>query len=188
MLRDETDLFVRAKNFAFDRHKSQKRPDGVTPFHQHLEGVVFRLKNLGVTDIEILSSAWLHDVLEKSNATFDEINNMFGNSISVTVLSLTKDPHLPKKDVESQFVQQLKGASIGAKLIKLCDISANIKDISSAPISKTQKNKKIRKLFHYLRTIKKDLSKQKENYPKIQELVEGINIVGSKYSQRPIAI
>ncbi len=184
----DTDLILRAKNFALERHKNQKRPDGITPFYQHLEGVVFRLKNLGVTNIETLSSAWLHDILEKSDTTFDEINDVFGNSISVTVLSLTKDPHLPKKDNESQFVQQLKSASIEAKLIKLCDISANVKDISNSPISKTQKNKQIRKLFHYLRTIKNDLSKQKETYPKIQELIEGINVVGSKFRQRPVVI
>ena len=184
----DTDLILRAKNFALERHKNQKRPDGITPFYQHLEGVVFRLKNLGVTNIETLSSAWLHDILEKSDTTFDEINDVFGNSISVTVLSLTKDPHLPKKDNEFQFVQQLKSASIEAKLIKLCDISANVKDISNSPISKTQKNKQIRKLFHYLRTIKNDLSKQKETYPKIQELIEGINVVGSKFRQRPVVI
>ncbi|MGD8299546.1 MAG: HD domain-containing protein [Nitrosopumilaceae archaeon] len=187
-MEEATDIFVKAKIFASDRHKNQKRPDGITPFYQHLEGVVFRLKNLGITDSEILSSAWLHDILEKSDTTFDEINDIFGNSISVTVLSLTKDSQLPKKDIETQFVQQLKSASIGAKLIKLCDISANIKDISSSSLSKTQKNKQIRKLFHYLRTIKNDLSKQKETYPKIQELIDGINVVGSKYRQRPIVI
>ena len=188
VLGKETDIFLRAKNFALERHKNQKRPDGITPFYQHLEGVVFRLKNLGVTNIETLSSAWLHDILEKSDSTFDEINEMFGNSISVTVLSLTKDHHLPKKDIESQFVQQLKNASVEAKLIKLCDISANVKDISNASISKTQKNKQIRKLFHYLRTIKNDLAKQKEAYPKIQELIEGINAVGNKFRQRPVVI
>ena len=184
----ETDLFVRAKNFALEKHKNQKRPDGITPFYKHLEGVVFRLKNLGVADMELLSSAWLHDILEKSDVTFDEINDQFGNSISVTVLSLTKDPKTPKKDTESQYIQQLKNAPVGAKLIKLCDISANIKDISSAPISKTQKNKQIRKLFHYLRTIKNDLSELQETYPKMHELIEGINTVGTKFRQRPVII
>lgn len=187
-MENKTGVLLRAKNFALERHKNQKRPDGITTFYQHLEGVVFRLKNLGVTNMETLSSAWLHDILEKSDTTFDEINEMFGNSISVTVLSLTKDSHLPKKEIEHQFVKQLKEASIEAKLIKLCDISANVKDISSASISKTQKNKQIRKLFHYLRTIKNDLSKQKELYPKIQELIDGINTVGIKFRQRPVVI
>lgn len=184
----ETELLQKAKIFALERHKNQKRPDGVTPFYQHLEGVVFRLKNLGVSNIDILCAGWLHDTLEKTETTFDDINEMFGNSISVLVLSMTKDPKLPKKEKESQYVQQLKDASADAKLIKLCDISANVKDISNATMSKNQKNKQIRKSFHYLRIIKKDLIQQKESYPKIQELLDGINSVGVKFRQRPIFI
>ncbi|MFZ9006685.1 MAG: HD domain-containing protein [Nitrosopumilaceae archaeon] len=180
------DLFEKARNFALEKHKNQKRPDGITPFYKHLEGVVFRLKNIGIVNNEILSAAWIHDVLEKTETSFDEINEIFGNSVSVLVLSLTKDSNLPKKEIESQYVQQLKNASTEAKLIKLCDISANVKDVSNSTMSKTQKNKRIKKLFHYLRIIKKDLSEQKENYPKIQELIDGINGVGIKFRQRPI--
>jgi hypothetical protein len=73
-------------------------------------------------------------------------------------------------------------------MIKFCDISANLKDIANAPISKTQKNKQIKKLFRYLRVIKKELSETKSNYPKIQELIDGINSIGTKFRQRPIII
>ena len=187
-MENKVDLSERAKKFALEKHKNQKRPDGLTPFYQHLEGVVFRLKNLGIANNDILSAAWLHDVLEKTETEFDEINEIFGNSVSVLVLSLTKDCNLPKKEVELQYVQQLKNATFEAKLIKLCDISANVKDISNASMSKTQKNKQIKKLFHYLRIIKKDLSERKENYPKIHELIDGINAVGVKFRQRPIFI
>ena len=181
-------MFEKAKIFDLEKHKNHKRPDGVTPFYQHLEGVVFRLKNIGVVDNEILSAAWLHDVLEKTETNFDDINEIFGNSVSVLVLSLTKDANLPKKEIESQYVQQIKNASIEAKLIKLCDISANVKDISNSTMSKNQKNKRIKKLFHYLRIIKNDLSELKENYPKIQELIDGINTAGVKFRQRPILL
>ena len=84
-------LVLRAKKFAIERHKNQKRKDGVTPFSDHLEGVVNRLKNLGITNEDVLSAAWLHDVIEHTNTTFDEINEIFGNSISVLVLSLSMD-------------------------------------------------------------------------------------------------
>lgn len=178
----------RAKNFALEKHKNQKRKDKVTPFYKHLEGVVFRLKNIGITNTDIICAAWLHDTIEHSDTTFDEINETFGNSISVLVLALTKDNNLPKKEREMQYVKQLRIASTEAKLIKLCDISANIKDISLGSISKTQKNKQIRKLFHYLRIIKKDLSEQQENFPKIHELIESINTAGSKFRIRPITL
>jgi len=182
------DIVVKAKKFACEKHKNQKRKDGITPFTEHLEGVVNRLKNLGISNQDILCTAWLHDTIEDTDATFDEINEIFGNSISVLVLSLTKDSELSKKQREAQYIQQLKDSTLQAKIIKFCDISANLKDIANAPISKTQKNKQTKKLFHYLRVIKNGVSEIKAEYPKIQELVDGINSAGSKFRQRPITI
>ena len=182
------DITSKAQKFAYEKHKNQKRKDGITPFSEHLEGVVNRLKNLGIVNQDVLSAAWLHDIIEHSDTTFDEINEIFGNTISVLVLSLTKDSELSKKERELQYIQQLKDSTSEAKIIKFCDISANLKDIANAPISKTQKNKQIKKLFHYLRVIKKELSETKSNYPKIQELIDGINSVGTKFRQRPIMI
>lgn len=182
------DIVDKAQKFAYEKHRNQKRKDGVTPFSDHLEGVVNRLKNLGISNQDVLCAAWLHDILEDTDTTFDEINDIFGNSISVLVLSLTKDSELSKKERETQYIQQLKDSTLQAKIIKFCDISANLKDIAKAPISKTQKNKQVKKLFHYLRVIKKGLSEIKSEYPKIQELTDGINFVGTKFRQRPIII
>ncbi len=188
LLEENSDIVSKAQRFAYDKHKNQKRKDGVTAFSDHLEGVVNRLKNLGITNQDVLCAAWLHDTIEHSDTTFDEINNIFGNRISVLVLSLTKDSELSRKERESQYIQQLKDSTPEAKIIKLCDISANLKDIANAPISKTQKNKQIKKLIHYLRVIKKGISEIKPDYPKIQELVDGVNSVGTKFRQRPIVI
>lgn len=182
------DIVDKAQKFAYEKHRNQKRKDGVTPFSDHLEGVVNRLKNLGISNQDVLCAAWLHDILEGTDTTFDEINDIFGNSISVLVLSLTKDSELSKKERETQYIQQLKDSTLQSKIIKFCDISANLKDIVKAPISKTQKNKQVKKLFHYLRVIKKELSEIKSEYPKIQELIDGINFVGTKFRQRPIII
>ena len=188
MLDESADIVLKAQKFAREKHKNQKRKDGITPFSEHLEGVVNRLKNLGISNQDILCSAWLHDTIEYTDTTFDEINEIFGNTISVLVLSLSKDSELSKKQRETQYIQQLKDSTLQAKIIKFCDISANLKDIANAPISKTQKNKQIKKLFHYLRVIKNGISEIKAEYPKIQELVDGINSVGKKYRQRPIVI
>ena len=53
----------KAKKFACEKHRNQKRKDGITPFSDHLESVVNRLKNLGISDQNVLCAAWLHDVL-----------------------------------------------------------------------------------------------------------------------------
>ena len=144
------------------------------------------MKGLGVTNEDILSAAWLHDVIEHTDTTFDEVDEIFGNVISVLVLSLTKDYKIHKKDIEAQYVAQLKNSPIQSKIIKFCDISANLKDVVNAPTSKTQKNKQIKKLFFYLRVIKKEVLECKETYSKIQELLDGVNAIGEKFRQRPI--
>ncbi len=181
-------MVLKAQKFACAKHKNQKRKDGITPFSNHLEGVVNRLKNVGISNKDVLCAAWLHDTIEDTDTSFDEINEIFGNAISVLVLSLTKDSELSKKERETQYIQQLKDSTLQAKIIKFCDISANLKDIANAPISKTQKNKQIKKLFRYLRVIKKELLEIKSEYPKMQELIDGMNSVGVKFRQRPIVI
>jgi (p)ppGpp synthase/HD superfamily hydrolase len=183
-----TDRVLNAKKFAQEKHKNQKRKDGITSYSEHLEGVVNRLKNLGVTDKDILCAAWLHDIIEYTDVTFDQINERFGRDVAVIVLSLSKDQNIPRKDREIQYVNQLKDASFQTKIIKLCDISANLKDLANAPISKNQKNKQIKKILHYLRVIKNDISENKSKYPKIQEIIDGINTISIKFNQNPILI
>ena len=188
MMEDTTDIILGAKKFAQEKHKNQKRKDGVTPYSDHLEGVVNRLKNLGVTDRDVLCAAWLHDIIEDTDVTFDQINERFGREVAVIVLSLSKDQNILKKDREIQYISQLKDASFQTKIIKLCDISANLKDLANAPISKTQKNKQIKKILHYLRIIKNDIIENKSEYPKIQEMIDGINTICVKFNQKPILI
>ena len=184
----DSNLIKKAQKFALAKHSNQKKQDGVTSFSKHLEGVVSRLKNIGIENEEILSAAWLHDVLEHSETTFDEVNEIFGNTISVLVLSLSKNTNLPKKEQESQYIEQLKNSDFPTKVIKICDISSNLKELTNSPISKTQKNKKVKKMFRYTRVIKEELSTAKEQYPKIIDIFDGINSVGKKFRQRPIGI
>ena len=185
---DDSEIVQNAKRYAQEKHKNQKRKDGITTYFEHLEGVVNRLKNLGITDKDILCAAWLHDIIEEGNVTFEQINERFGREIAVLVLSLSKEKNIAIKDREEQYINQLKNATFQAKIIKLCDISANLKDLSNAPISKTQKNKQIKKILHYLRVIKNEISENKSQYPRIQEIIDGINIVSVKFKQKPIFI
>ena len=162
------------------------RKDGVTTYFEHLSGVVARLKNLGIIDEDVLCAAWLHDAIEDTNTTFDDIEQIFGSKVAVLVLALSKDRRLVKAHQDEQYIKQLKDASFKAKLIKLCDISANIKDIKNATLSKTKKVKTIRKIMHYLNMIKPDLVNNKDQVPGIASLINGINEIVISYGQRPI--
>ncbi|MGB6463600.1 MAG: HD domain-containing protein [Nitrosotalea sp.] len=176
-----------AELFAKERHTSMTRKDGI-PYLDHLKGMVNRLKNLGILDQEVLAAAWLHDIMEETNATFDEIDKRFGSRIAVLVLSSYKDKNLPKDQIEKQYIKQLKESPIEAKLIKLCDISTNLKDLKNITWSKTKKTKQVKKNLYYLNIIKSELSNSKAQYPEIQNILNGINEVISTYGQRPIVL
>ncbi len=177
-----------AEFFAKDRHKGMTRKDGITPYYAHLGSVVSYLKSLGVTDEDVLCSGWLHDTIEDTNTTFDELYERFGKRVAVLVSSLSKDKKLSRKDRELQYVKQLKDAPIDAKIIKLCDISSNLKNLASSKISKNQRKKTINQKLHYLKIIKKDLAESKSNYPKISNLIAGINTVLVENGQKPILV
>jgi len=162
--------------------------DDKTPYWKHLEGVVNRLKSLGIADEDLLCASWLHDSIETSVATFDDIEQRFGSKIAVLVLSISKDKNLPKGESEQQYVKQLKDASWEAKLIKLCDISTNLKDLKNASWSKTKKSKEVKKKLYYLNLIKQELIKNKSQVPGIQGMISGINDVLVSFKQRPIVL
>ena len=175
-----------AENFAKERHSGMLRKDGVTTHYEHLMGVVTRLKNLGVTDEDVLCAAWLHDIIEDTSTSFDEIDQRFGSRVAVLVLSLSKDRLLPKGQQEEQYIKQLRESSFEAKLIKLCDISANLKSIKSSSLSKTKKGKTVRKILNYFKAIKPDLIKNKTLV--ITSLIDGINEVTASFGHKPISL
>ena len=162
--------------------------DGKIPYWKHLEGVVNRLKNIGITDEDLLCASWLHDCIENTATTFDDIEQRFGSKVAVLVLALSKDKYLSKREQEQQYVKQLKDASWEAKLIKLCDISANLKDLKNIPWSKTKKSKEVKKKLYYLNLIKSELIKNKSQVPGIQGIIDGINEVLNSFNQRPIVL
>lgn len=173
--------------YAKDKHKGQTRKNGIVSYSKHLQDVVSRLKSIGVNDEDVLCTGWLHDTLKDTDATFDEINERFGQRVALLVLSVTKDESLPKKEKEFQYTKLLKTAPFEAKLVKLCDISDDLKDMDDS-MSKTKKKKTVNQKLHYLRIIKKGLESHISEYPKIESLIDGINQIARKYRQKPIGL
>ncbi|MFB5648698.1 MAG: HD domain-containing protein [Candidatus Nitrosomaritimum aestuariumsis] len=178
------ELVKSAELFAKKKHAGQFRKDGNTPYSKHLEDVVNRLKSLGVIDEELLSAGWLHDIIENTDTNFDNLYEQFGNRIAVIVSSLTKDKTVPRKQREKAYNIQLKEASFDAKLIKLCDISANLSDLKNYDVSKSKKLREVKQKKYYLTIIKKDLINA--NYPKIATLLETINQILKRYGQKTV--
>ena len=72
-----------AELYAKKKHAGHFRQDGSTPYSKHLEDVVNRLKSLGVVKSELLCAGWLHDTLEDTETSFDDIYEKFDNTVAV---------------------------------------------------------------------------------------------------------
>jgi (p)ppGpp synthase/HD superfamily hydrolase len=183
-------LLENAELFAKSKHAGKLKKSGIT-YSNHLENVVSRLKSLGVIDEEVLCVGWLQDILEDTDTSFDELFEKFGRRIAVLTLSLTKTKFvidtdddstlsltkkrtIPEKQRQKEYAVKIRESEIDAKLIKLCDISANLGDLKKQAISKTKKRKILKKFRYYLLIIEKDLVKNTE-YPKAITLLETIN-------------
>jgi (p)ppGpp synthase/HD superfamily hydrolase len=183
-------LLKNAELFAKSKHAGKLKKSGIT-YSKHLEEVVSRLKSLGVIDEEVLCTGWLHDVLEDTDTGFDELFEKFGRRIAVLTLSLTKTKFvidtndnstftltkkkiLSKKQRQKDYGIKLKESEVDAKIIKLCDISANLGNLKNQVISKTKKRMVIRELRYYLSIIQKDLMEDTK-YQNATLLLETIN-------------
>jgi len=176
-----------AELLAKKKHSGQLKKDGTTTYSKHLEDVVGRLKGLGIVDEAILCAGWLHDTIEDTETSFEDLFAQFESEIAVLILSLSKDMSLTRKKREQAYVKQLKLASSNAKLIKLCDISANLSDLKNWDTSKSKKLRQVKKIRHYLSIIKNDLISNSE-YPKIITLMESANQILKQFHLRPISL
>lgn len=161
-------------------------PDGTTPYHEHLGSVVARIKSLGITDEDTIAAAWLHDAIDHAMRSFDEIDQRFGSKVAVLVLSISKDRGLPRAIQEEQYVKQLRDAPLDAKIIKVCDIAANLRDMKNSSLSKTRKMKEMKKSLYYVNVIKSDLAKNKAQMPGITNIINGINDLISSHGLKQI--
>jgi len=126
---------AQAISFAAKKHKNQKRKgaDG-EPYINHPLEVLNLLANIGnVEDYDIFITAVLHDTIEDTETTKEEIAELFGEKVCQMVLELTDDKSLPKAERKQLQIEHAPRISVGAKQIKLCDKISNIRDITENP-------------------------------------------------------
>lgn len=123
--------FVECVDFATVKHKSQRRLDPEkTPYINHPIGVAKILTAEGnVTDMNVLMAAILHDTVEDTETTFEEIEELFGPKIKGIVAEVTDDKTLPKAERKRLQIVHAKDSSHDAKLVKLADKLYNLRDL-----------------------------------------------------------
>jgi (p)ppGpp synthase/HD superfamily hydrolase len=136
-LRRQTDLqqFLRAAAFAARKHRHQRRKDAeASPYINHaLEVASILAGEGGVTDPLTLVAAVLHDTLEDTETTPEELAAAFDPAIRDLVQELTDDKRLPKAERKARQAAVAPQLSGRAKLIRIADKIANVRDVTHHP-------------------------------------------------------
>lgn len=128
-------FLLQAIEFAARKHKDQRRKDEeASPYINHPVSVALLLAERGqVTDPEILAAAILHDTLEDTDTTPEELEAAFGMRIRKLVEEVTDDKRLPKADRKQLQIDHACQLSGDAVLIKLGDKISNVLDVTYSP-------------------------------------------------------
>ncbi|XP_054926863.2 guanosine-3',5'-bis(diphosphate) 3'-pyrophosphohydrolase MESH1 isoform X1 [Dermacentor andersoni] len=122
---------IETVNFAAVKHRKQRRKDeDATPYINHPIGVARILTHeANVYDIPTLQAAILHDTVEDTDTTFEEIERNFGSKVRSIVEEVTDDKSLPKQVRKQLQIEHASGCSREAKLVKLADKLYNLRDL-----------------------------------------------------------
>ncbi len=128
------DLVLKAANFAAKRHRDQRRKDPEqTPYINHPIGVAHIIQTEGkVCDPVVLAAALLHDTVEDTKTTLEELRETFGDEVASVVAEVTDDKRLPRKERKQKQIDSAPNKSHRAKLVKLADKLYNLRDLERA--------------------------------------------------------
>ncbi|MCC7459794.1 MAG: HD domain-containing protein [Proteobacteria bacterium] len=118
------DLVQRAQDFAAERHGFQQYGKE-KPYTFHLGKVADVLKRFGITDEQMLAAAWLHDVVEDTKTSIEEIESNFGPRVADLVFRVTNESGKNRRERHQKTYPKIR-ASKDAVLLKLADRIANV--------------------------------------------------------------
>jgi len=146
---------LRAAAFAAEKHRHQRRKDAeASPFINHPFAVatVLALEG-GVTDESLLVAALLHDTVEDTETTFEELEETFGTAVRTLVAEVTDDPSLRKRARKQLQVEHAPGSSDAAKQLKIADKICNVRDIATKPPAGWTEERKVEYLIWTRRVV-----------------------------------
>ena len=124
-----------AISFAAHKHRDQRRKDAAaSPYINHPIALAHLLATTGgVDDIVVLQAAILHDTVEDTETTYEELVQRFGGAVADVVAEVTDDKSLPKTRRKELQVEHAPHKSREAALVKLADKTCNLLDVANAP-------------------------------------------------------
>jgi guanosine-3',5'-bis(diphosphate) 3'-pyrophosphohydrolase len=128
------EIVLEAAAFAAEKHRNQRRKDEeASPYINHPIQLAYILVQAGIEDPVVLAAALLHDTIEDTNTTLDELEIVFGYEIANIVVECSDDKRLSKLERKQAQIEHAAKISPKAKLVKLADKIANVSDINGAP-------------------------------------------------------
>jgi guanosine-3',5'-bis(diphosphate) 3'-pyrophosphohydrolase len=122
---------ITALEFAARKHKGQMLRGKSLPYFVHIVSVAseisFASANGSSIDLPFaLKLAYLHDTIEDTETSYDDIHAMFGKPTADGVLALTKLPEVPKRQQIMDSVQRIKTQPKEVWMVKLADRISNL--------------------------------------------------------------
>jgi (p)ppGpp synthase/HD superfamily hydrolase len=120
-----SDSIQTAQDFAAKAHKGQMY--GSQPYTYHLVQVANVLTRFGFDDTDLHVAAWLHDVVEDTDTTVEDVQALVGDVVADIVQRVTDEPGANRKERKAKTYPMIKG-DVSATLIKLADRIANVEN------------------------------------------------------------
>jgi len=130
------ELYQKAIKFAGEAHQEQKIPGSNLPYVVHISNVTMEVMRAIASasdgkgiDVDVaIVCALLHDTLEDTQVTFQEIEEEFGNQVAQIVQSLTKRADLPKPEAMADSLNRILQQPKEAAIVKLADRITNLQE------------------------------------------------------------
>jgi (p)ppGpp synthase/HD superfamily hydrolase len=128
-------LLARAADYAARQHIAQRRKgERAEPYVNHLIEVAALLAEAtDGSDVVLLMGGLLHDTLEDTDATYDDLVERFGPEVASLVAEVTDDKSLPKEERKRLQIEKTPAKSRRAKLLKIADKTSNLRGLITSP-------------------------------------------------------
>ena len=126
---------LKAASFAAEKHARQKRKGAAAePYINHLLEVAQLVSSaLPELDANLVMAALLHDTIEDTTVTKEELTQRFGSDVANVVAEVKDDKSLPKQERKRLQVETAPKKSVRAQTIKLADKISNLRSILNSP-------------------------------------------------------
>lgn len=130
-----TAALLHALAFAADKHRHQRRKDvHASPYINHPIELAHLLAGTGgIEDLVVLQAAILHDTIEDTETSYEEIVRHFGAEVADVVAECTDDKNLSKEERKALQVSRAPHKSARAALVKIADKTCNLRDVAASP-------------------------------------------------------